>query len=96
MTTPNAKERALIARYRPRIFLPDDHPGFIDYSSGHIAHGGLYDGQGEFTADAVTQETPDHFKRDAKAEFRHQPWLTAAGGPSPLPASPTAPEGPST
>ncbi len=70
---PNAEERALLNRFRPRILLPDDHPGLVDFYSDYIANGSLFDGEGKFVSDAVTPDLLNRFKSDPRAEFRHRP-----------------------
>ncbi|MDH3411617.1 MAG: hypothetical protein OEM98_03930 [Gammaproteobacteria bacterium] len=72
-TLPGPEERTLLSRYRPRILLPENHPGFIDFYRDYVAEGKLFDGRGNSISDAVTPETLNRFKRDAKAEFRHLP-----------------------
>lgn len=71
--TPSLEERALLTRYRPRILLPEDQPGPIDFYRDYVAHGSLFDGQGNLISSAVAPETLNRYKRDEKAVFRHVP-----------------------
>jgi hypothetical protein len=45
----------------------------MDFYRDYIAHGSLYDGQGELVSSAVTPEQLNRFKGDPRAEFRHLP-----------------------
>ncbi|HSS66347.1 MAG TPA: hypothetical protein VLS27_18095 [Gammaproteobacteria bacterium] len=72
-TTPSLEQRALLMRYRPRILVPEDHPGPIDFYRDYVAHGRLYDGKGNLVSGAVTQDLLNRFKGDPRAEFRHLP-----------------------
>jgi len=80
-TRPNMEQRALLKRYRPRIWVPEDHPGPIDFYRDYIAHGSLFDGQGIPVSGVVTPELLNRFKGDPKVEFRHLP-------PNPGPSNP--------
>ena len=70
---PTPEQRALLMRYRPRILIPADQSGPIDFYRDYIAHGRLYDGRGRLVSSAVTPELLNRFKSDPRAEFRHLP-----------------------
>jgi hypothetical protein len=72
-TMPSLEQRRLLLRHRPRILIAADQPGPIDFYRDYIAHGNLYDGQGELVSSAVTLEQLNRFKGDPRAEFRHLP-----------------------
>lgn len=81
-TTPSAAERALLERYRPRILIPENQPGPIDFYRDYIARGSLHDGRGNLLSDAVAQALLNRHKGDPRAEFRHLP--PASGNSSPV------------
>jgi hypothetical protein len=73
VTTPDAAERALLARYRPRLMFPEDHPGPIDFYRDYVAAGELFDGNGTLVSRAVTRDMINAYKSDPYAVFRHSP-----------------------
>lgn len=75
-TTPSKAERALLNRYRPRILIPENQPGPIDFYRDYIARGKLYGGGGDLVSEAVAQALLNEHKGDPKAEFRHLPPAT--------------------
>ncbi|MDX1527343.1 MAG: hypothetical protein R3337_01875 [Gammaproteobacteria bacterium] len=79
--TPSAAERALLKRYRPRILIPENQPGPIDFYRDYIARGSLYDGGGKLVSEAVAQVLLNRHKGDSKAEFRHLPPATGNSSP---------------
>ncbi|HSA81586.1 MAG TPA: hypothetical protein VLE23_12265, partial [Geminicoccaceae bacterium] len=44
---PSAAERALLERYRPRVWLPEGHEGPIDFYRDYVAQGELRAPNGE-------------------------------------------------
>ncbi len=73
VTIPSLEQRTLLLRHRPRILVPRDQPGPIDFYRDYVAHGSLSDGQGKLVSSEVTQPLLNRFKGDEKAEFRHLP-----------------------
>jgi hypothetical protein len=74
---PTPAERALLERYRPRIFLPEGHPGPIDFYRDYIAHGTLRDAAGAPISSAVTPEILNAHRHDPGVVFTYR----AAGAP---------------
>lgn len=72
-TAATPDEQALLARYRPRLFLPAGHPGPIDFYADYIAHGCLTDGAGRLVSTRVTPAILNALKRDPGAVFVHEP-----------------------
>jgi hypothetical protein len=79
---PEGEDRALLWRYKPRVFLPEGHEGPLDFYVDYIAHGRLYDGRprseeadprGALIADQVTQELLNEHRQDPKVVFEHRP-----------------------
>jgi hypothetical protein len=70
---PGAAEQALLARYRPRVFLPAGNEGPIDFYRDYVAEGQLFDGAGRLISAAVTPELLNASKRDPKVVFVHMP-----------------------
>ena len=70
---PTAAEQALLARYRPRVFLPAGNEGPVDFYRDYVAEGQLFDGAGRLISAAVTPELLNASKRDPKAVFVHTP-----------------------
>lgn len=70
---PGAVERALLARHRPRFFLPEGHAGLISFYDDYIAQGTLVDGKGEPVSHKVTPEMLNRHKQDPSAVFTHIP-----------------------
>ncbi len=84
---PSGVERALLWRYKPRVFLPAGHEGPIDFYQDYIGHGRLYDGRpeaeaedqlGSLISDQVTPELLNAHKADPKAIFVHERQAAAA------------------
>lgn len=80
-TGPGPEQRTLLMRHRPRILVPNDQPGPIDFYRDYVAHGSLYDGRGKLVSSAVTQALLNRFKGDEKAEFRHLPSNPGSSNP---------------
>ncbi len=70
---PGEADRALLRRFRPRVFLPAGHEGPIDFYRDYVAEGVLLDGDGEIVSTAVTPAILNARKADPAAEFRHRP-----------------------
>ena len=70
---PTPAEQALLERYRPRVFLPADHPGPLDFYRDYIAHGVLRDADGELIAAEVSPDILNAHKHDPGVVFTHQP-----------------------
>ena len=69
---PSPAERALLERHRPRLMLPQDHPGPIDFYGDYIAQGILHDGQGRLVSGSATRELLNRHKGDPHAVFAHR------------------------
>ena len=78
---PNATERALLERYRPRVFLPQRHEGPIEFYRDYVAKGRLYDARGELISAQVTPELLNAHKADPRVVFAHEP---SAAPPQPV------------
>ena len=70
---PSEQERALLTRYRPRLFLPPQHAGLIDFYRDYIAQGQLIDRDGKLISAAVTPDILNAHKEDAAIVFTHIP-----------------------
>ncbi len=70
---PTAAEQALLARYRPRVFLPAGNEGPIDFYRDYVAEGQLFDGAGRLISAAVTPELLNAHKQDPTVVFVHIP-----------------------
>ncbi len=68
-TLPSAEEQALLARYRPRFFLPPNHAGMIDFYRDYIAQGQLFDRDGRLISTEVTPEILNANKEDPLVVF---------------------------
>jgi hypothetical protein len=70
---PAPADRALLARYRPRLFLPDGSEGPISFYGDYVAHGTLADAGGAVISDRVTREILNAHKAEPGAVFTHRP-----------------------
>jgi hypothetical protein len=70
---PGAAGRALLQRYRPRVWLPDGHEGPIDFYRDYVANGELRDGAGALISAAVAPEVLNAWKSDPAVLFTHEP-----------------------
>jgi hypothetical protein len=70
---PTAAERALLERYRPRVWLPEGPEGPIDFYHDYVAQGELRDGAGALVSAAVTPEVLNAWKSDPAVVFTHRP-----------------------
>ena len=64
---PGAVGKALLARHRPRFFLPEEHAGLISFYDDYIAQGTLVDGKGELVSENVTPEILNRHRNDPAA-----------------------------
>ena len=69
--TPNAGEKALLERYKPRVYLPANHAGLIDFYQDYIAQGKLFRTDGKIISANVTQGILNANKDDTGVVFRH-------------------------
>lgn len=72
---PDAAERALLQRHRPRFFLPNDHAGLIGFYDDYIAQGRL-EKSGKVIARNLTQAVLNRYKNDPSVTFIHEPDLS--------------------
>ena len=79
-TLPSAEQQALLARYRPRFFLPPNHAGIIDFYRDYIAQGELFDRDGQLISSAVTPEVLNANKDDPLIIFVHNAKAKAPRG----------------
>lgn len=69
---PSPYQQALLARFMPRVFLPEGHEGPIDFYRDYIGQGRLLDGH-EVIATEVTQAILNRHKKDPGVVFEHVP-----------------------
>jgi hypothetical protein len=72
-TAATDDERALLQRYRPRLWLPAGHAGPIDFYGDYIAHGTLIAGDGRTQDSPVDRALLNRLKSDPGAVFTHKP-----------------------
>jgi hypothetical protein len=77
--TPTDQE--LLRRHRPRLMLPPDHPGPIDFYEDYVAEGRLTDGQGHRVPGPLNRAALNAYKGDPLAVFVHE-WSGRAGTPT--------------
>ncbi len=70
---PTVAEQAVLARYKPRFYLPADHEGPIDFYADYIAQGHLVDGDQRLISEVVTPELLNAHKLDPSVVFGHRP-----------------------
>jgi hypothetical protein len=70
-TVPDTAGQALLARFAPRVFLPEGHEGPIDFYRDYIAQGRLR--AGDQVIVEVSQETLNRHKGDPAVVFEHTP-----------------------
>ena len=70
---PSAADQALLARHRPRIFLPPGHVGPVSSYDDYIAQGRLTDGDGRAISRTVTPAVLNAHKDDPHVTFVHAP-----------------------
>jgi len=68
---PDTAGRALLARFRPRYFVADGQPLFIDFYADYIAQGKLTDGAGKPLGERVTREQLNRHRDDPDVTFTH-------------------------
>lgn len=78
---PDAQQRALLERFRPRFMLSGGHPGPIGFYEDYVARGRLLDGDGRVIANTVSREVLNSHKDDPRAVFEHGPQDGAAPTP---------------
>ena len=67
---PDPAERALLARYKPRVFLPEGHEGPINFYRDYIAQGHFV---GDEQATETTQKALNRVKAEPRVVFEHVP-----------------------
>ncbi len=72
MTLPNEHDQALLASFKPRVFLAKEQTSFIDFYADYIANGALYINN-KLISKQVTQELLNQHKNNVKAEFHYLP-----------------------
>lgn len=72
-TSAGSAEQALLHRYRPRILLPPNHPGMIDFYLDYVPEGHLTDGKGRRVSGPLDRLALNAHKRDPEAVFVHEP-----------------------
>ena len=70
---PGPLERALLARYQPRVFIAEGQEPPLDFYLDYIAQGRLYDGDGGLISAEVTPEILNAHKADPAVVFVHEP-----------------------
>lgn len=70
---PNATESVLLEHYRPRLFIGPEQDGPISFYDEYIAHGSLYDKDGELISGAVDRALLNTYKQDPRVVFVHEP-----------------------
>lgn len=70
---PTPAEAAMLQHYKPRVFLPNDHEGPLDFYRDYVASGTLRDGRGEVIAEGVEPELLNAHKADPSVTFTHHP-----------------------
>lgn len=70
---PSASDQALLARHRPRVFLPPKHPGPVSFYDDYIAQGRLIGGDGRTISGTVGQALLNTHKDDPGVTFVHAP-----------------------
>lgn len=79
-TPPPEDDKALLKRFKPRIYLPGGHEGPIDFYRDYIAKGQLIDSDGAVLSTDVDQGLLNEIKADPSIVFTHQP-----DGEAPMP-----------
>ena len=72
-TLPSAEEQALLDRYKPRLYLPPNHAGLIDFYQDYIAQGSLFAADGKRISANVTREILNANKENFGVIFQHRP-----------------------
>ena len=81
---PTRAERALLERFRPRLFLPPGHEGPIRFYADYIAHGRLIGIDGSVISAAVTRDILNRLRNNPYVVFEHEPPAGAARAPQPV------------
>ena len=72
LTLPNEADQALLATFKPRVFLAKGQTPFIDFYEDYIAHGALYVNK-KLVSKKVNQSLLNQHKNNVNAEFRYSP-----------------------
>ena len=70
---PTDAERALLRRFKPRLFIAAQAEGPLDFYRDYIAHGVLSDGQGRLVAQNPDRHTLNEWRDHPAAVFQHTP-----------------------
>lgn len=70
---PNERGRRLLEAFRPKIFVAPGEAGPIDFYGDYIAHGRLYDSEGELVSKKVDRELLNAYREEPGAVFVHSP-----------------------
>lgn len=73
---PDASDRALLQRYRPRLFMARGLEPPIRFYEDYVAQGRLIGRDGKVLSTAVTAELLNRHREDPYVEFRHIPEKT--------------------
>lgn len=68
-----SRERALLERYRPRLFIGAGHEGPISFYDDYIAHGTLYDMRGDVIEHEPSPALLNAHKEEPRIVFVHRP-----------------------
>jgi len=66
---PSPSDQALLAKFKPRVFLAKGQTPFIDFYADYIANGALYVDD-TLISDQVTQSLLNEYRDNHRAEFR--------------------------
>lgn len=69
---PDETDRALLARYRPRLFVDRESEGPIGFYEDYVAEATLLRGDGSIVAEPPTRETLNAYKADPGAVLVHR------------------------
>ena len=70
---PTEDEQTLLARFQPRLFIAKESGRPISFYDDYIAHGQLFDSNGQLISGAVDQVTLNSVADDPGAVFVHHP-----------------------
>ena len=69
---PKADEKELLEKYRPRFFLPPNHPGAVDFYRDYIAQGRLINSEGKLISYQVDREILNRYRQEPGFQFIHE------------------------
>lgn len=69
---PTTREKKLLQKYRPRLFLGKGQEGPISFYKNYIANGTLYNGAGKVISDNPTPSLMNQYKEDPYVTFVHK------------------------